>query len=304
MNLVDLTQEGSRVVMKAKGDGAFRLFAMSKSGSDKIRVMSQLEFRIEGMGCAYLDPYDLISGSLYSSVVGEVGNGNEKGIATARDGETVVTYDNIDFGSVGSDEITISIFALSDEEYPIQIYEGIPGEEGSVLLADVVYQKPSIWNVYQPETWQLCKRLRGITSVSFRVHQKIHIKGFLFKKNERAWQTLKASEADAIYGDSFVRTEKAVEKIGNNVSLVFQNMDFGSEGTKELMIRGRAGERGNTIHVRFFNGTDEIKQIVEFPASGEYVTQSFPLKAVTGQWDVTFVFLPGSCFDFESFRFL
>lgn len=304
VNLVELMQEGSRVVMKAKGDGAFRLFAMSKSGSDKIRVMSQLEFRIEGMGRAYLDPYNLISGSLYTSVKGEVGNGNERGVATARDEETVVTYDNIDFGSVGSDEITIPIFALSDEEYPIQIYEGIPGEEGSVLLADVVYQKPSIWNVYQPETWQLCKRLRGITSVSFRVHQKIHIKGFLFKKYEKAWQTLKASEADAIYGDSFVRTGEAVEKIGNNVSLVFQNMDFGSEGTKELMIRGRAGESGNTIHVRFFNGTDEVKQIVEFPSSGEYVTRSFPLKTVTGQWDVTFVFLPGSCFDFESFRFL
>lgn len=303
VNLVELDREDRAVVMKAKGDGAFRLFAMSKSGSDNIRVMSQLEFEIEGMGCAYLDPYDFISGSLYTSVKGEVGNGNEKGVATARDGETVVTYGNIDFGNVGSDEITISIFALSDEEYPIRIYEGIPGEEGSALIADVVYQKPSIWNVYQPETFRLNRKLKGITSISFQVHQKIHIKGFSFKKYEKAWQTLKASEADAVYGDSFVRTEEAVEKIGNNVSFVFRDMDFGTEGTGELMIRGRAGESGNTIHVRFFNDTDEIKQIVEFPASSEYTTQSFSIGTVKGKWDVTFVFLPGSCFDFESFRF-
>lgn len=303
VNLVELRREDGAVVMKAKGDGAFRLFAMSKSGSDNIRVMSQLEFEIEGMGCAYLDPYDFISGSLYTSVKGEVGNGNEKGVATARDGETVVTYGNIDFGNVGSDEITISIFALSDEEYPIRIYEGIPGEEGSALIADVVYQKPSIWNVYQPETFRLNRKLKGITSISFQVHQKIHIKGFSFKKYEKAWQTLKASEADAVYGDSFVRTEEAVEKIGNNVSFVFRDMDFGTEGTGELMIRGRAGESGNTIHVRFFNDTDEIKQIVEFPASSEYTTQSFSIGTVKGKWDVTFVFLPGSCFDFEFFRF-
>ena len=303
VNLVELDREDRAVVMKAKGDGAFRLFAMSKSGSDNIRVMSQLEFEIEGMGCAYLDPYDFVSGSLYTSVKGEVGNGNERGVATARDGETVVTYGNIDFGNVGSDEITISIFALSDEEYPIRIYEGIPGEEGSALIADVVYQKPSIWNVYQPETFRLNRKLKGITSISFQVHQKIHIKGFSFKKYEKARQTLKASEADAVYGDSYVRTAGAVEKIGNNVSLVFKDMDFGPEGTGELMIRGRAGESGNTIHVRFFNGSDEIKQIVEFPASSEYTTQSFSIGTVKGKWDVTFVFLPGSCFDFESFRF-
>ena len=108
---------------------------------------------------------------------------------------------------------------------------------------------------------------------------------------------------DYVYGDSYVRTAGAVEKIGNNVSLVFKDMDFGPEGTRELMIRGRAGESGNTIHVRFFNGSDEIKQIVEFPASSEYTTQGFFIGTVKGKWDVTFVFLPGSCFDFESFRF-
>lgn len=302
--LVKIAQNGGRAAMKAVGDGNFRLFAVSKSGTDKVRVMSQLEFSVEGLGQAYLDPYDFISGSLYTFAKGETGNGNERGVATARDGETVVSYSNIDFGSAGSDEITVPIFALSSEEYPVQIWEGVPGEEGSELLADVIYQKPSIWNVYQPVTWRLGRRLKGITTLSFLVRQKIHIKGFSFTRYEKAWLTLWAGEADAVYGDSFTRTRKAVEEIGNNVSLVFTDMDFSDTGAGKIMIRGRAKKGSNTIHVRFSNGKEEIKQIVEFPACENYEERCFELNRVKGRWEVTFVFLPGSSFDFEWFRFI
>lgn len=302
-NLVVVEQEGNLVKMKALGDGEFRLRCMSNSGTDNVRVISQLEFTIEGLGQAYLNPYDFISGSLYSSVIGEAGNGNERGVATARDGETVVTYSGIDFGKVGSDEITVPIFALTDEEYPIKIWEGIPGEEHSVLLADVVYQKPKIWNVYQSETWKLCKRLTGISSISFQVHQKIHIKGFSFTEYSKAWMRLAANEADAVYGDSFKRKERVIEEIGNNVTLVFEDMDFGDMPTRVLTVCGRAPKGDNTIHVRFFNGQEEIKQIVEFAQGSEYEERSFAMEPVKGKWEVSFVFLPGSCFDFAWFEF-
>lgn len=302
-NLVTVERQGNGVLLHALGDGEFRLRCMSKSGTDKIRLISQLEFKIEGLGQAYLNPYGFISGSQYTSVKGEAGNGNERGVATARDGETVVTYGNIDFGPVGADEITVPIFALSDEEYPIQIWEGVPGEEGSRLLADVVYQKPSIWNVYQQETWKLNRCLKGITSVSFLLRQKVHIKGFSFAERERAWIRLGAGEADAVYGDSFTRTDCGIEGIGNNVSLLFNGMDFGDVGAKRLRICGRAPKSDNTIHVRFFNGEDEMKQIVEFACCDEWEEQEFTLKPAAGKWDVTFVFLPGSCFDFVWFEF-
>ena len=302
-NLVTVERQGDGVLLHALGDGEFRLRCMSKSGTDKIRLISQLEFRIEGLGQAYLNPYGFISGSQYTSVKGEAGNGNERGVATARDGETVVTYGNIDFGPVGADEITVPIFALSDEEYPIQIWEGIPKEEGSSLLADVVYQKPSIWNVYQQETWKLDRCLKGITSVSFLLKQKVHIKGFSFAERKKAWIRLAAGDADAVYGDSFTRTDCGIEGIGNNVSLVFHDMDFGNEGAKKLRICGRAPEGNNTIHVRFFNGEDEVKQIVEFAQSSEWEEQEFAMQPTAGKWDVTFVFLPGSCFDFAWFEF-
>ncbi len=305
VNLVSLTAEGNRAVLKAKGDGSFRLVAMSKSGTDKTRVMSQLEFTIDGFGQAYTDPYDFVAGSLYTSVAqGDVGCGNERGVATGRDGDTVVCFDNLDFGTVGSDEITIPIFALDDKEYPIQIWEGIPGEEGSEMVADVIYQKPSIWNVYQEETFKLSRKLKGITGISFHVRQKIHIKGFSFTKYEKAWQELMAGEADGVFGDSFEKNGGRVEGIGNNVFLEFADMDFGTRDITGIAIKGRAHNGSNTIHIRFYNGVEEKKQIVEFPESEEYMLQQFDLEPVSGKWTVSFIFLPGSNFDFDRFQFL
>ena len=303
-NLVKLLVQGHTAQLRAMGDGSFYLRCMSRSGTDRIRVISQLEFTVEGMGQAYRNPYELISGSLYTSYQGEVSNGNERGVATARDGETVVTFGNIDFGPVGSDEITIPIFALTSEEYPIRIYEGVPGEEGCQLLADVVYQKPSIWNTYQEETYSLAKRVTGINTISVAVHQKIHLKGFVFKKLQKAWLSLNAAEADSVYGDTFTKEECAITGIGNNVTITYTEMDFGEEGTAGIRICGRAPESSNSLHIRFLQGEEESKQLVEFPMCGEYIEKEFSLTPVKGKWDVSFVFLPGSCFDLQSVQFL
>ncbi len=302
-NLVTVDSHGSQASLTAIGDGDFRLRCMSRSGTGSIRLISQLEFHIQGLGKAYLDPYDFISGSLYTGVKGEAGNGNERGVATARDGETVVSYSGIDFGPVGSDEITVPIFALDGNAYPIQIWEGVPGEPESELLADVIYQKPSIWNVYQEETWKLKKMMKGISTISFLLRQKVHIKGFFFTRYEKAWMELSASSADAIYGDSFCMKADRVEEIGNNVSLEFKDMDFGEKHAGELTICGRSLKGSNTIHVRFFDGETESKQIVEFKQCSDYEQQTFSLEPVKGKVTVTFVFMPGSCFDFKTFQF-
>lgn len=302
-NLVTFYQRQHEVFMRALGDGSFRLRCLSKSGTEEIRLISQLEFQIEGLGEAYLNPYELISGSAYTSYEGEVGNGNERGVATARDGRTAITYSGIDFGVTGSDEITVPIFALDSGEYPIQIWKGIPEKEGSSLLAEVIYQKPSIWNVYQAETWKLKEALTGIGTISFVLHQKVHIKGFLFAKREKAWMEWPASSADAIYGDSFRREQDRVEEIGNNVSLEFMDMDFGEEGAGKLTICGRAINGKNTIHIRFLDGEHETKQIIEFGQSSHFNRQTFRLAPVKGKVKVTFLFMPGSCFDFHSFQF-
>ncbi|MEK4433952.1 glycoside hydrolase family 2 TIM barrel-domain containing protein [Paenibacillus sp. FSL K6-2862] len=302
-NIAKVEANGLEVRVSALGDGEFRLRATSSNGTDKTKLISQLEFKATGLGTAYKDPYGFITGGLYDYTKGDVGNGNERGVATSRDGETHVGFRNIDFGPYGSDTITIPIFALSSEDYFLQIWEGMPDEEGSTLLADVVYQKESRWNVYQEETYQLSKRLSGITSICFVLKQKIHIKGFSFERQSRAFEQNTAASCDHLYGDTFSIQDEYVEGIGNNVSLEFENMDFTTEGTSKLVIYGRSPIDKNTIHIRFAGEDGQSNQLVEFTHSEGYEERVFELEQVSGVQKVTFIFLPGSQFDFGWFRF-
>jgi len=302
-NLAKIEADGLVAKVTALGDGSFRLRCMSRNGTDKIRLISSLEFRAEGLGTAYKDPYGFIAGGLYDEAVGEAGNGNERGVATARDGKTVVCWRGIDFGPVGSDTITIPIFALTSEPYALQIWEGMPGEERAELLADVVYCKPTRWNVYQEETYKLSRVLKGVTSISIVTHAKMHIKGFSFMRRNRAFERNDAASCDHVYGDAFRVAGGAVEEIGNNVSLVFGGMDFGAEGASRIVVCGRSPIDRNTIHICFAGPDGEQVQAIEFTASDGYEERVFELEPVTGTRDVTFVFLPGSRFDFGWFRF-
>jgi len=80
-------------------------------------------------------------------------------------------------------------------------------------------------------------------------------------------------------------------------------MDFGEEGASRLIICGRSPIEKNTIHVRFADEDGSMNRLVEFMYSDGYVERVFDLGRVTGTQKVTFLFLPGSNFDFAWFRF-
>lgn len=303
-NLATLSVSENQAVVTAQGDGEFLVRCMTKNNTDKVRIISQLVFTAKGLGSATINPYQFVSAGLYDIALGTLTNGNERGVATSRDGDTTFGFSHVDFGDFGSDEVTIPIFALSGDPYPIQIWEGIPGGENCELLADVVYQKPSIWNVYQEETFHLNRRVKGLVTLCFTAHSKIHVKGFLFAPPKKAWTKLMATENSRIYGDMFTAEQDAITGIGNNVSLEYDQMDFGEKGATKLFICGRTPLEKNTIHTRFLNENgEESKQIAEFHYSDTYTVQEFALERVTGCNKVTFVFLPGSNFDFQWFYF-
>lgn len=303
-SLATVESDGRKAKITAVSDGEFRLRCMSKSGTGEIRIISEMNFSVTGFGKAYLDPYGFIAGGLYDYVKGTATNGNEHGVATSRDGETQVGFHSLDFGPFGSDEIELPIFALDSNDYEIQVYEGMPGEEGSELIGDLHYQKPSRWNVYQPETYRLKKRLKGVTSICFVLHAKIHLKGFSFTRQEKAYETLYAAQSDSLYGDSFRLEGDRVCGIGNNVTLEYTGMNMGEEGAAKLMICGYTPMEKNTIQIRFTSEEEEITRIVEFCHQEEEGVQEFELERVPGRWNVSFVFLPGSNFDFYWFRFV
>jgi len=294
---------GKKVKLTALGDGEVRVRCNTKNGADKIRLISDTDFTIEGIGTAFFDPYELVSGSLFSRFDGVVTNGNERGIATARDGRTTVTFDNVDFGAFGSDEITLPIFELGNEPVAIEIWEGAPKDADSALIDTVTYHVPSIWNTYQARTYKLPRKFKGVTSISFVTEQKIHLKGFVFTKKEKAFETLFVKDNSFIYGDSFTVEEDAVTGIGNNVTIVFEDMDFGEAGTSKVTICGKSNLSMNTIHVRFNTETGDVNEVAEFAGSADYTERSFTFTKVAGKTTVNFVFLPGCEFDFKYFRF-
>ncbi len=296
---------GFTAKVEAYGDGQFRLRCMTRNGTDIVKVISQLEFQAQGLGEANLNPYGFIAGGMYTYAEGDVGNGNEHGVSTARDGRTVVGFDHVDFGSFGSDQITLPVFELGGEECPIEIWEGIPGKPDSEMLARVVYHKPSIWNVYQEESYKLNRRIKGVTQISFVLHQKIHLKGFSFAPLQKAYEKLYASENDAVYGDTFTVAGREVTGIGNNVTLEYHDMDFGEEGCKSVTICGRTHNDKDAIHISFQEGGQETRQLVEIAgtADGEYQQLTFPLQCVKGSKTVRFIFMPGSNFDFSWVQF-
>jgi len=302
-NIAKLLVKGNEAEVEALFDGEFILRCETKDKDGVVKTISTRKFTVSGMGRSFLDPFNLIPGNVFSYSKGRTAAGNEHGVATDRGNETLIAYDGIDFGIEGSDTITIPIFALSGDAYKIQIWDGIAGDEGALLLDEVIYQKKSIWNTYQEETWKLSKRLCGVHTISFVTYDKMHIKGFYFERQLRALCENSALDADSIYGDSFTRSEGAVEGIGNNVTLGFNNMNFGDEGVKEIIITGRAMAASNTIHLRMKNESGETKEILEFPKSSEYTKVCFPIEHKKGRYDISFVFLPGSNFDFKSFRF-
>ena len=187
---------------------------------------------------------------------------------------------------------------------PFTFWEGIPHAEGSKIIGTKDYTLPSVWNTYIPDTFKLNKRLRGITTFAVELDRKIHMKGFQFTRQEKAFAKLTAGEADSIYGDAFERRGSAVCGIGNNVTLVFENMDFGETGAHTLTICGRALHEVNNIRLltEWEDGRKE-QESLEVYHTEDTAELCFDVAGKSGRAKVSFVFLPGSAFDFEWFRF-
>lgn len=298
----EFSVEGDVVTVTALGDDTVYLRASCNNGYPHARVISQQDIVIEGLGQPNLDPYSFVSGGLYSISYGELTSGNEQGVAFAREGESMAGFVNVDFGPVGSDEITLPIFALDSKHYDVTLWDGHP-REGGQIIAVLPYQKPSRWNVYQQETYQLPRRLTGLHTLCITMDCKIHLKGFSFTKQSRAWLPQSALEADAVYGDSFVRRADCVADIGNNVSLVYANMDFGACTKAMLTIDGYTPLKENPITIRFQNEAGEsVAALAQFKGT-ERGEQTFEVEVLPGLCTVSFVFLPGCQFDFYRYSF-
>ena len=297
--------DDTHIRILAFADGSFFVRCSVTNGRGCTALYSMLEFKAEQIGTMNLDPYSFTVGSLYTYAEGEVANGNAHGAATGSEGTTSITYGPFDFGTFGTDTVTIPIFETESQPVDLTFIEGKTKSKPGTILCTGRYDKKMIWDQYQEETFTLSKRLKGVTTFTIQVtDRKLHIGGLTFHKLEKAWTTLAASDIDRIYGDAFCRTDNAITGIGNNVTIEYTDMDFGDETSAVIEITGRSPIAKNTIHVRTSNGTEEALNIAEFTYSEYYTTKCFPVNVLSGSQTVTLLFLPGSNFDLKSIRFV
>ncbi len=301
---LQIAEDGKSAALLPKGDGEAYVRCSPKNGRKHAAFISAIPFRITGFGKPSLDPYGFVSGGLYNASNMELTNGNERGVATLRDGESHVGFQDLDFGDYGSDEITLSLFPLDKNPFLFELWEGMP-LEGGEKLCELRYDLGSIWNTYQDVTYTLPRRLKGVTALCLLFRQKVHIKGFRFKKYQKAFQRLPAAENDGIYGDSFQVMGGSVQNIGNNVTIVYRNMDFGESGTSRVALGWRSGLARNAIQLVFAAGDGEIRTMVEVRQAEDYIGDVFPLgERIKGPCTVSLVFLPGCNLDLAWVQFM
>ena len=267
-------------------------------------LYASLSLTFTGLKDSKINPYRPVSGGRYSRSNVQLTNGNERGIATLRQGESWVTFDEVDFGRNGSKLLTLSLFPLESNIFSIDIYEGYPAESTARLIDRVEYTKGSIWNTYQEQSYQLSEKFSGIRTITFVFSQKVHLKEFYFEEEAHDFSQTSILEYDWLYGDSYVVTDTGIKQIGNNVTIGFERFDFGKTGTKGIRIQGNAPDATNSIQIKLTQDGQELRYLLDVQQSNTSQAVSLDFdQCLKGQYSVEFIFLPGSNFNFVSFCF-
>lgn len=299
-NFADAIYENGTVKITAKGDGEGFVRVYAHNGSEYPQVISDAAISVSGLGEAISDPYTkMIVAAAYSfsSIPVNVINDGALGGFTQ---PCSFGFNNIDFGAAGTDVIRLYIGNSANRDIPVRIYLGDASEDNLVYTA--MFAHNNGWDRPYPAEFSLPCTIKGVKTLTFAIDDNCIFGGFEFIPNEKAYAKLNAADSDKIYGDDFAVNGCCVENIGNNVVLDFGIMDF-TDGTERLVICGRTPNSVNTIQLRYVENGVNKTQLLEFEQAYEYTEKVFAIDKICGKAEVSFMFMPGSKFDFESFRF-
>ncbi|MCM1334343.1 MAG: DUF4982 domain-containing protein [Bacteroides sp.] len=300
--------DGWSAEVRALGDGAFRLRCTAANGKDHAEVISDLEFRVSGLGSATLDPYSFVSATFYGRTNhGELDEVLGGGVRCVKNAETRICFDHVDFGRDYADEITVPILRwFRDDAMEVEIWEKMPGEEGAERLWAGEYERPFIWQTYQDLVCPLSRRLTGETSICIVCRcgdDDVNVRGFSFRRRPRGYEPLTGDSLERVYGDSFTRVGSEVRGIGNNVTLDFGRLGF-ERGFTRVTLRGNTANETDSIHLLLGGETGVTRHIMEFKRTEGVSEQTFAIAVEPGEYDTRLMFLPGCNFDFCSIQFI
>ncbi|MCL2638005.1 MAG: DUF4982 domain-containing protein [Oscillospiraceae bacterium] len=290
--------DGSGALVEAVSDGVFKLRATCNNGKNHTEIISELNMKIEGVADATKNPFVFIHSGRYDISYAPLKIIEHGAVSGVNDVKTLVGFKNVDFGKNKTSSLRLHLGTTSYyDEVPVEIYSGDVKEGTARLLQTLSFPRNNLHYDFAPYDFELSEELSGRHDICFVLDRRCVFGGFEFI-NKRIFEPIYAGENDEIYGDNYIANERKIENIGNNVIIKFTELDFGTSGVSKLTISGFA-PKGNSISMKF----NEQTHMIEFAKCEEYQTQEFWVANPKGINDVSFVFLPGSDFNFEWFKF-
>lgn len=296
---IESTEYGAKIIGKADGDYVIR--ASCRNGTDIPQIYSELHMTNNGFGALSTDAYSFISVALtkFSNIPFNL---VERNAVSTKNERMVFGFENIDFGTCGSEKIKLYCGLNEGGTVPVELWTGDP-DNGGKFIATLDFESNGLWDNFAAQEFTLPERICGLNTIAFVIEHHIIFGGFEFVQVNRAFDRLRPTDNDEIYGDDYNIAGVRVKEIGNNVIISFKALDFG-EGTNCITICGRTPNEVNSIQLRY-TGEDGVQntQLLEFAQAYDYNEQTFALEPITGKNDISFVFMPGSKFDFDWFMF-
>ncbi len=290
-NLARVEFKNGEAIVRAAGDGDFRLRAYCKNGTPYEAVLSELEMSCSGFGQAGFDPYGgIVSASLCSSSGEKLQVVMGGGLQVPKEG-ALIRFDGVNFGRCGAEELTVGIFSYSSEPIPFELWEG------EKILGKFVYRAQSRWNTYQYNTFRLSETLCGVHDLAFKFSESLRFEGFGFKKPEAVGRFIPACRRARVFGDSFREQDSAILGIGNNVTVVFEDIEL-SRKAEFIEISGMTRNAAESVRIVVKSEAGENVYTVEFDGKEGQSRQKFGISA-EGRTEITLLFLPGCDFDLD-----
>ncbi len=300
-NLAEVKSVDGKVLVVPNGDGVYRLRAYCKNGTEYEEIISEIEMKSSGFGQAGFDPYsEFVHAALHSKSGDDYQDVFEGGIQT-RVGRSEVWFNNVDFGKAGTDKVKVGLYLNAYETINVEILD----REGK-SYGKLASLKEAIWNHYQYDDITLSEKLTGVKDICIVITcpREVRFQGFQFEKSSRIGELVPATSTDGVYGDAFEIKPDYIAHIGNNVTVEFNDFDFGDGDVKTVTITGRTYNTSDTVHIRFFddNGQKDSTAVIFYGEEG-LVTKTFDIPSVKGKTDIKLIYLPGCDFDLYSIEF-
>ncbi len=300
-NICEVSYEDGIITVNALGDGDGIIRIYANNGSEFPQIISDVPYSITGLGEAERSPYQMISACTFnlSSIPlniienGALGGFHEKCYAG---------FSGLNFGKLGTNKLRLHVGNCINKDIPFEIWSGVPNDADSKLLYIAQFPHNNGWGSFMPYDFELPEKITGINTICIVIDEKCIFGGIEFISPDKAFEQLSVSMYDELYGDDYKLSGDNITQIGNNVVIGFNGMDF-ADGTTKITICGQTPNANNTIQLRYTENDANKTQLLEFAHADEYTERTFEIEKIDGNKNISFVFMPGSNFDFAWFKF-